>query len=321
VSETTINLKDYLLPLPWHGEFWQSFNDRIDSQRLPHAIMLNALEGVGAESLAYSMAYRLLCTNVQSGVACGRCSGCLTLAAGTHPDFFYVAPEEKGKQILVKQIRKLCESVVKTSQQGGWKVVVINPADSMNRNAANALLKSLEEPEANTILILISNRLSVVPTTIRSRCQIESLSVPSKEIASQWLSGKAEGKQVNIDEVLEIANGLPLLALDYIQGDGLENRQQVEALLDAMRHANETPLLVAQACQKYPPDDLIDWILSYVHRLIVGELQNKPNPALFLFLDKLIQARAWVLSSANINTQLLWEELFIEWAQIFQSQR
>ena len=86
------------------------------------------------------------------------------------------------------------------------------------------------------------------------------------------------------------------------------------------RHAL-TPLLVAQACQKYPPDDLIDWILSYVHRLIVGELQNKPNPALFLFLDKLIQARAWLLSSANINTQLLWEELFIEWAQIFQSQR
>jgi DNA polymerase-3 subunit delta' len=318
VTETTQSINADILPLPWHLELWESLNDLINNQRLPHALMLNALEGIGAENLAHALAYRLLCNDVQSSVACGKCHGCLTLSAGTHPDFFYISPEEKGKRILVKQIRSLCESMAKTSQQGGWKVIVINPAESMNRNAANALLKSLEEPEANTFIILVSNRLSIVPMTIRSRCHIESLSVPPNDTSIHWLSTKIDDKSVNVEQVLRMANGLPLLALSYLQGDGLENRQNVESLLDAMRLSTETPFSVAQACQKYPPDELIAWILSYVHRLIVGEFQNNPKPALFLFLDKLIQARAWLLSSANINTQLLWEELFIEWAQIFK---
>jgi DNA polymerase-3 subunit delta' len=319
VTETTKSIHTDILPLSWHSSLWASFNDRITNQRLPHALMLNALDGLGAENLAHAMAYRLLCNNLQSGVACGQCHGCSTLSAGTHPDFFDISPEEKGKPILVQQIRTLCESMAKTSQQGGWKVVVINPANSMNRNAANALLKSLEEPESNTFIILVSNRLSSVPMTIRSRCQIETLAVPSYEMGSRWLSSKVDDKSLNIEQALRIANGLPLLALSYLQGNDLESRQKVESFLEDMRLSNdETPFSVAQACQKYPPDDLIAWILSYVHLLMVGEFQNNPNPALFLFLDKLIQARAWLLSSANINTQLLWEELFIEWSQIFK---
>jgi DNA polymerase-3 subunit delta' len=85
-----------------------------------------------------------------------------------------------------------------------------------------------------------------------------------------------------------------------------------------MRRSDESPFDAAQVCQKYSPEELVAWILSYVHRLMVGELQNNPKPALFVFLDKLIKARAWLLSGSPLNTQLLWEELFIEWVQIFQ---
>ena len=318
MTETSIASKDSLLPYPWHKELWQSFNQLIDNQRLPHALILNGLEGVGAENLAYTLAYRMLCNNVDNGVACGQCSGCLTLQAGSHPDFYLLQPQEKSKFIKVDQIRSLCESVAKTSQQGGWKVAIIFPTEAMNIAASNALLKSLEEPEPNTLIILVSSRLSAIPMTIRSRCRIESLSMPSAEIAQTWLSDRIEDKQVNIPELLEIANGKPLLALDYINGSGFEDRQHVESLLDAMRYSDETPFAAAQACQKYSPEELISWILSYVHRLMVGELQNKPMPALFLFLDKLIKARAWLLSGSPLNTQLLWEELFIEWAQIFK---
>ena len=319
MSELAIAKSNSSVPLPWHTELWQSFNQLIDNQRLPHAIILNGLEGVGADHLAYALAYRMLCNQVDNGIACGQCSGCITLQAGSHPDFYLLQPEEKSKFIKVDQIRSLCESMAKTSQQGGWKVAVIFPAETMNIAASNALLKSLEEPEPNTLIILVSSRLSAIPMTIRSRCQIQSLAIPSTDIAQQWLGHQIEDKQVNISELLDMANGKPLLALDYINGSGFEDRQHVESLLDAMRRCDQTPFAAAQACQRYSPEDLISWILSYVHRLMVGELQNTPKPALFVFLDKLIRARAWLLSGSPLNTQLLWEELFIEWAQIFQA--
>lgn len=318
MTEISIAANNYLLPLPWHAELWQSFSQRIDSQRLPHAIILNGLEGLGVEHLAYALAYRMLCNAVDNGVACGQCSGCLTLQAGSHPDFYLLEPQDKSKFIKVDQIRSLCESVAKTSQQGGWKVAVFFPAETMNIAASNALLKSLEEPEPNTLIILVSSRLSAIPMTIRSRCQIESVVLPSAVMAQQWLGQQIDDQQVNVHEALDIAGGKPLLALEYINGTGFENRRHVEALLDAMRRSDETPFAAAQACQKYSPEDLIAWILSYVHRLMVGELQDNPKPALFVFLDKLIKARAWLLSGSPLNTQLLWEELFIEWVQIFQ---
>ena len=159
VTEASADLSNFLLPLPWQKELWLSLNDRIESQRLPHAIILNGLEGVGAEHLAYALAFRMLCSQVDKGIPCGQCNGCLTLKAGSHPDFYRLSPQEKSKFIKVDQIRKLCESVAKTSQQGGWKVAVIVPAESMNIASSNALLKSLEEPEPNTLIILVSSRL------------------------------------------------------------------------------------------------------------------------------------------------------------------
>ena len=220
------------LPLPWQTEFWSLFNRRINEQHLPHALMINALEGIGAVALAKAMAYRLLCLNVEEGKPCGRCKACQLISAGTHPDLFEIEPEEQGKPIKIDQIRKLCVNVAKTAQQGGWKVVVIAPAEAMNIAASNALLKSLEEPEANTLMILVSHRLSRVPTTVRSRCQIESLLPPSNDMALSWLSDNNTQADIELNEVLTIANGQPMLALDYIQTGGLEHLKHVESLLD-----------------------------------------------------------------------------------------
>jgi len=305
------------LPFPWQQAVWENFNHRIEQRRVPHALILNGGEGMGVERLACTMAERLLCVATHNGYACGTCKACQLLAAGTHPDLIRVEPEESGKRIKIIQIRGLCSALEKTSQQGGWKVALISPAESMNIAASNALLKSLEEPQANTLLILISHRPSLVPPTIRSRCQIETLGIPGSDMAHRWLMEVA-GEHAEVSKVLEMAGGRPLLALEYLQGDGLESRQHVEALLDSVRRAEATPLDAAQACQKYDADELVEWIMNYIHRLITGELQNQRNPALFHFLDKLIKARGWILSGSTINTQLLWEELFIEWSQVFQ---
>ena len=119
-------------------------------------------------------------------------------------------------------------------------------------------------------------------------------------------------------QVFQMAQGLPLLTLQYLQGQGIEERQRMEALLDGVRRGETSPSEAAHLCYKYDADKAIGWSMSYLHRLATGELQNQPNAALFNFLDKLNKARNWILNGSTINTQLMWEELLMEWSQVFR---
>jgi DNA polymerase-3 subunit delta' len=305
------------LPLPWQESLWQGFISRLDQGRLPHAIMLTGSPGIGVERIANAMAQRLLCTAELSKYACGSCKGCQLMMAGNHPDLSILEPAEQGKAILIDQVRELMGKLSKTAQQGGWKVALIAPAEAMNISASNALLKSLEEPQGQTLLILLSYRPSLVSATIRSRCQVEALPLPDSAQASRWLA-EVSGDQPLAEQTLEIAGGRPLLALDYMQGDSLQQRQAFEGTVEQVRRGDLSPVDAAQQCHKLNSDQLLDWFMNYLHRLATGELQNSPNPALFDFSDKLRKARSWVLSGSNINPQLLWEELFMDWLQVFR---
>ena len=307
------------LPLPWQDNLWNDFTSRLEQQKLPHGLLLHGPDGIGLEHFVLALAERILCVSPENNYACGHCKACLLLKGKTHPDLICVEPDEPGRFIRVSHIRSLCTSLENTAQQGGWKVAVINPADAMNRAAYNALLKNLEEPQPNTLLILMSHRAGQIPATIRSRCQIENMPIPQREDALAWLN-TVEKNDKNI-EMLDIARGLPLLALQYLRGDGLEERQQMEALLEAIRHGEKLPSEAAQECQKYDADSAINWTMSYLHHLATGELKDRPIPALFDFSDKLSNARVWLLSRSNINNQLLWEELFMEWSQVFRQRK
>ena len=313
-SETAASLS---LPYPWHQELWESFNQNIDQGRMAHALMLAGPKGIGKERLALALAQRLLCTAEMSKYACGSCKSCQLLLAGNHPDLSVLEPEEEGKRILIDPVRKLCTLLSKTAQQGGWKLAVIMPAESMNISASNALLKSLEEPQGKTLLILVSHRPGMVSATIRSRCQKYNLALPDREIASQWLA-EITGNRQESETTLDLATGRPLLALEYLQSDSLEARRQFEAIVDKLRLGDMSALDAAQQCQKQNSDLMLGWFMDYLHRLATGELQNKPNPGLFEFSDKLRSARGWVLSGSNPNPQLLWEELFMDWLQVFR---
>lgn len=308
------------LPLPWQQDQWSAFCQRLDEQTMPHAVLLNGPDGIGIERFVRAFVERLLCLKPENNYACGTCKACQLIKAKTHPDFTYVEPDEPGKAIKVDHIRALCVSLENTSQQGGWKVAVISPAEAMNKAAYNALLKNLEEPQPNTLLILESNRAGLIPATIRSRCQILNMPIPSKEVALSWLNAVA-GDNEKIIKVFEIAQHLPLLALQYLQGEGIEDRQRMEALLDGVRRGETSPSEAAQLCYKYDADKAIGWCMSYLHRVATGELQNQPNAALFNFLDKLNKARNWILSGSTINTQLLWEDLLMEWSQVFRQRK
>jgi DNA polymerase-3 subunit delta' len=220
---------------PWNQPILDSLKGRLD--RLPHAILLHGPRGVGKLTLAETMAQFLLCEHKELAQRpCGKCDGCRWYLAGNHPDFRRLEPEaiakvppqaeeEEGSEpaparrtkqpslfILIEQIRELAGFLNLRSHRGALRVALVHPAEDLYPNAANALLKGLEEPPAGAIFILVSHRPSRLLPTVRSRCVPIPVPIPPREVALAWLG--AQGVQ-NAERWLAFAGGAPLQALDY----------------------------------------------------------------------------------------------------------
>ena len=304
------------LPLPWHETLWADLNKAIEQDRMPHALLISGPSGIGKERLATALAQRLRCAAEMNNYACGACKSCQLLAAGFHPDLSILQPAEEGKGILIPDVRKLCSTLDKTAQQGGWKIAIIVPGEAMNISASNALLKSLEEPQGKTLLILVSHRPSLLSATIRSRCQKKSLLPPPRDTARQWLSDVL-GQDSNIDKAIEVAAGRPLLALQYIQSGTLQDQQILEAAIEAVRHGEQSFVDAAQQCSKLNPAIALEWFMNYLHLSVTQDRDVQSNQNVYLFLDRLNHMHQMIVSGSTVNQQLLWEELLMSWSQIF----
>jgi DNA polymerase-3 subunit delta' len=302
------------LPLPWHKDVWEGFNRAIDTDRMPHALLLHGSNGVGKRRLAITLAQRLLCSAEANEYACGSCKSCKLLLAGSHPDLTILEPEEEGKKIRVDDVRTLCTKLNTTAQQGGWKIGLILVADAMNINASNALLKSLEEPQGKTLLVLVSDRLHALLPTIRSRCQKQYLATPGEDVATHWLK-EVSGNSSDVAKAIEVSNGRPLLALHNIESGTLALRQDFEGIIEGVASGSLSSVEAAQQCVKLNGNNIIEWYMNYVHRLAVNEGQGGGDRRLFQFQDRLMSARQLLLSQSNVNLQLLLEGLFMDWAQ------
>src|ERR1035437_5332836 len=169
-----------------HSEAWAQLDAR--RAQLPHALLISGQRGIGKSEFARSFAESLLCeTPTATAQACGTCAACGWLAQGNHPDFRLLQPEalavEEGEatdssgkkkpsqQITIDQVRALDDFLHVGTHRQGARVILVNPAEAMNRSTANSLLKSLEEPIASTLFILVSSESERLLPTIRSRCQ------------------------------------------------------------------------------------------------------------------------------------------------------
>ena len=235
-------------PLPWHAEHWARLQARRQRDALPHALLLCGAEGLGKRAFAQRFVQGLLCSESASGDPCGHCRSCLLVAAGTHPDVISLSfgLRKDGvlrSEIVVDQIRELSARLAMRSQFGGWQVATIDPADAMNPAAANALLKTLEEPAAQTMLILLGDAPWRLPQTIRSRCQRIEFHLPAAVDALAWL--QVEGMR-DAAAALDAAGGNPGLARAWAQEGALDRRLEVRKDLAALAAGRGQPLDVVK---------------------------------------------------------------------------
>jgi DNA polymerase-3 subunit delta' len=223
----------------WQRPAWQNLAARRARGTLPHALLLCGADGLGKRAFAAAFAAALLCEAVAAdGSACGTCRACRLVAAGTHPDRLAVGlePRDDGNprsEIVVEQIRRLGERLSLTAQFGGLQVALLDPADALNHAAANALLKTLEEPVAAAILVLVADQATRLPATIRSRCQRVEFRAPPPAEALAWLvtQGLTADRAA---AALEASGGNPGLALRFARDGNLAVRSEVATDLRAL---------------------------------------------------------------------------------------
>ena len=202
--------------LPWHDRQWRRVERDIRATRVPHALLLRGAAGCGKALFAARLAAALLCRS--DDPPCGECGSCRLCAAGSHPDRIDVAIEKDRREIVIDQVRGLIHTVGLTARIGPCKVVIVNPAEQMNRHAANTLLKTLEEPPGATVFLLVSANHALLLATVRSRCQLIDFPTADLGIALEWLRGRVPDPAA----ALALAPGAPIRAVELSEGGLIE---------------------------------------------------------------------------------------------------
>jgi DNA polymerase-3 subunit delta' len=324
--------------LPWLKDAQAQLRAAHAAQRLPHSLLLLSAPGLGAEHLANWISALALCES-RDPRPCGVCASCQLLRADSHPDSHVVRLEEDARQIKVEQVRELIESFTLKSYRGGHKVGVIEGAELLNANGANAFLKTLEEPTADTTLIMIASPAHRLPATIASRCLRLSLRPPSTEAAVAWLqartdtgAGAGTGAGTDTSErtwlaALALTGGAPLLALEMDAGMIAALDQDMQSDLDALSSGSVDVTLLAEHWVKSNPALRVTWLENWITRRVhaaVGTATSgqsaepvrlpaallKPKiRALFELLDAARDLRR--LASTGMNQQLALEALLL----------
>lgn len=223
---------------PWLKNDWDTLTSMRKQKRLPHALMLVGPTDFGIESFAKTLANAILCEKGQEN-ACGECRSCRLFRAGNHADYFQVQPAE-SEVIKVDVLREVCRSLTQKSARGGYQVVLIEQADKMQASSANALLKTLEEPEGDVLFILWVTRLEALPPTLRSRTQQFILGAGKVKEMQTWLSDKYE-----LDSEkpwLKVACNRPLSVCSLQEDNYFLTRDKLIASLQAVKEKRKFAL-------------------------------------------------------------------------------
>ncbi len=324
-------------PFPWHREELRRLLARRES--MPHALLVHGRAGIGKVEFARALAASVLCETPRDGLACESCPACHWFSQGNHPDFREIVPEaaledeesadepakpEKAKSLVIKidQIRAVADFIALTTHRAGYRVMLIHPAEALQPAAANALLKTLEEPPPHTLIVMVSDRPARLLATLRSRCRPLGLATPPREEALEWLRSQEVAEP---ETALAAAGGAPLLARDLAEPHEAELRKRV--LAELARSGGADLLQFAASIDRAAVERLIYWMQTWVHDLVrvrlAGDVRHHRDfaPALkaraeradleglFALDRELACARA--LASHPLNARLVAEHLLM----------
>lgn len=325
--------------LPWLQAPWQDLLKR-QSNGMPHALLLTGLKGVGKHQFSRHLAQWLLCSNARKqglDQPCNECHSCRLWRAGSHPDYRLCEPEEGSRQIRVDGIRQINDFLAQTPQIGRCQVVCIRPVEVMNVNAANALLKTLEEPAGESYLLLETERFGSVLPTIRSRCQRTTIVTPAQPQSLVWLAEQGLTDQVRNQQALQMHQGAPLAAQQWLINDDNQQDQWLAQLAQWGR--GELVLTeLSSSWSKLELQPLIHWFymvlldclkesMGVPEEQLTLQGQTKQlyqnatlQPTKLLTLQTKVQKILGQLMSGmgNYNKQLLIESLLIDWLDSLQ---
>ena len=308
---------------PWLRGHWESFLQRLERDKLAHALMIEGPAGTGKASFANAVVARLLCLEA-GDTACGHCRSCQLIKGKAHPDFFDLQPEEDSEVIKVDQVRALIGKLNLTTSISARKVACIHPAERMNAAAANALLKSLEEPAGDAVLVLVSDNPGRLPVTIRSRCQAITVNQQDNGLVADWLENRSGRSRGQVMEALQAAGGSPLRAVRFLDGNELENFTRVKKGLSAVLGRPAFAAQLSSELGALDPVDLWRWLSICTGEVIKSVLLRQAldwlpaNPKLRDTALLELQREADFnrqLAATPVRGELLLQVWLINWAE------
>ena len=322
----------------WQERPWKDWNQL--RGRLPHAILIKSGEGLGEFEFAQACAQSLLCEDPrQDRRPCGACHACNWFSLGNHPDFRLIVPEsmapesredgaeparKRSEQIRIEQVRELADFLAVGTHRGGLRVILVYPAEAMNANTQNALLKNLEEPPPATAFLLVTTQPERLLATVRSRCLRFSLPFPPSEPVLRWLKEQGLSQP---EATLAGAGGAPLVALKAADTDA-DRLRFIEKLGDS----GFDPVALAETVAHVPLWDLVGWLQRWSYDLLLARVAGRVRYGLdheevisdtashcdaadiAAYLRRLAQARA--LARHPLNAKLFVEDLLLQYRRL-----
>ncbi len=304
-----------LQPLPWQTALLGDLLRQHAAGQLGHALMLSGPAGIGKRSFTRALVAALLCAR-RGDHACGECPSCVQLIAGSHPDLQWLRrleDERSGRlkrDISIDQVREMIERLMLAAQNGHGKFAVIDRVDELNAAGRNAVLKTLEEPPAETVLVLLSERPLGLPATVRSRCRRLRMAPPPVAEAQAWL--QAQGVD---DTWLPWSGGAPLQVVAWAADQTDAHFRRWQQAMSEIQRDRLSPLAMAAEVGKDNASLFVEWLIRWLHQCLRQSLGGRPAPVPLPLLDPLIDealaARGEL--AGNVSPQLVLESLLSLW--------
>ncbi|GAA0212360.1 DNA polymerase III subunit delta' [Kangiella japonica] len=321
---------------PWQKEPFAQITSQFQQGKLPHSILMLGEDGVGREDFCEFVAQWMLCVAVdKTSGACGQCKSCQLFEAETHPDYHKLAVEEGKTQISVAQVRELIEHMQESSHQAGWKLANITNVHALNASSFNALLKTLEEPQPQTLLIIQAEQLQGVPATIKSRAQIRKVGVTDVSMTREWLNQRHKFIEQDMETAIQLFPGAPYKVEAFVeQGEAFKSSEFIFDFADVIQE-QQSPMDVADKWLEELPNAIFWCQLMFRDVLFVqqgagqSEVQLKQQheaveliannisaKGIMLLLNKIIELQRLIKLKSPANLGASWQSLLIYSAQI-----